>query len=150
MDSYGNFSIGGLLTPIKDFGCPRTYQDAGPIVSFPDIPGWYHIWFLKHYLDPKGDTITTFEDTVAGTQENDHDVRPDLSVDQWVFQGVVIPGRKVMLGWWKANPDAGISDGYAGESGPWIMWEAPVDDEWIARSEKITRDTAGSPAGWFK
>ncbi|KAJ4367353.1 hypothetical protein N0V83_006934 [Neocucurbitaria cava] len=75
-----------------------------PLPPQAGIPGWQRITFMKHFMD-------------------DFD-----QVDQdnlWAYEGVVLPGGRIILGrWWYASDEVNFSTDY---NGPFILWA--VDPE---------------------
>ncbi|KAK3204076.1 hypothetical protein GRF29_106g1594149 [Pseudopithomyces chartarum] len=71
------------------------------------IPGWQRISFMKHFEE-------------------------DLSVvgqdDLWAYEGVVVPGGRMILGrWWYASDEDLDFDGEYG--GPFVLWAVDGEDE---------------------
>lgn len=69
-----------------------------PLPPQREIPGWQRMTMMKYWTEP-------------GTNEIDMN-------SLWAYEGVVLPGGKIMLGrWWHPSPTPG--DEY---SGPFIFW----------------------------
>jgi hypothetical protein len=121
-DIYGPFSIVGVVTPL---------------LSQERIPGWHHVFMLKHYVDPTGFTELCAEEEAAATASlND---APDHEVHQWRFSGVVLPGSKLMLGWWDMHR-AAEEQLAAGQLGPWIMWWAEETPAWLEKTVGLKKE----------
>ncbi|KAH7114224.1 hypothetical protein B0J11DRAFT_496496 [Dendryphion nanum] len=76
-----------------------------PLVPQGSIAGWQRVTFMKH-----------FEDLDQATTD-----------DLWAYEGVVLPGGRIMVGrWWYASGDCKSLD-WGDNSGPFILWavEAP-------------------------
>lgn len=70
------------------------------------IPGWHRITMMKHF------------DENYNNLDADH---------LWAYEGVVLPGGRLIVGrWWYASEHP-TSAGYAEDSGPFILWA--VDEE---------------------
>ncbi|CAG5156861.1 uncharacterized protein ALTATR162_LOCUS4654 [Alternaria atra] len=69
------------------------------------IPGWQRITFMKHF-----------------TQDYDHPNEDNL----WAYEGVVLPGGRIILGrWWFASEQGHPSLEY---NGPFILWAIDEPD----------------------
>jgi hypothetical protein len=56
-----------------------------PLAPQNGIPGWQRVTFMKHFVD---------------------DLDNILDDDLWAYEGVVLPGGRMMFGrWWYASPD---------------------------------------------
>lgn len=74
------------------------------------IPGWQRLTMMKFFADDNGDV--------------------DYGHALWAYEGVVLPGGKIIVGrWW--SPD-GMDPVY---SGPFILWCVDGDDPTPAESE---------------
>ncbi|KAL5389947.1 hypothetical protein DPSP01_002006 [Paraphaeosphaeria sporulosa] len=71
------------------------------------IPGWQRITMMKH-----------FEDDIAAVQDD----------NLWAYEGVVLPGGKIILGrWWFASDEhINFDDEYGG---PFIFWAVEPEEE---------------------
>ncbi|KAF2691128.1 hypothetical protein K458DRAFT_382702 [Lentithecium fluviatile CBS 122367] len=83
-----------------------------PLPDQSGIPGWQRITLMKH-----------FEEELDMLDEDNH----------WAYEGVVLPGGRIILGrWWWANDEVDFDDEYGG---PFILWavdsapELPCDSD---------------------
>ncbi|KAH8727517.1 hypothetical protein GQ44DRAFT_648578 [Phaeosphaeriaceae sp. PMI808] len=88
------------------------FNAVGWLNPLPDqhgIPGWQRITFMKHFMD----------DLDGIEQDN-----------LWAYEGVVLPGGRIILGrWWFASEDVDFDKDY---NGPFILWavdEPDIEDE---------------------
>ncbi|KAF2745527.1 hypothetical protein M011DRAFT_138892 [Sporormia fimetaria CBS 119925] len=94
--------------PILVQGQGRDHDDTffasgwlNPLAPQHGIPGWQRVTLMKHY-DQGYDNI--------------------LEDDLWAYEGVVLPGGRIMLGrWWYANDEPTDPD-YGSYGGPFILW----------------------------
>ncbi|KAF2739843.1 hypothetical protein EJ04DRAFT_425903 [Polyplosphaeria fusca] len=81
------------------------------------IPGWQRITFMKYFLD-----------------EEDVGIEMD---SLWAYEGVVLPGGRMMLGrWWYANNDPRSRS--PENSGPFIFWAVDPDMDDMIESDNDT------------
>ncbi|KAF2448013.1 hypothetical protein P171DRAFT_482705 [Karstenula rhodostoma CBS 690.94] len=74
-----------------------------------DIPGWQRITFMKH-----------FEDDLEFVNRD----------NLWAYEGVVLPGGKIILGrWWFASSDDEVVDLDNEYGGPFIFWAVEPEDQ---------------------
>jgi len=75
------------------------------------IPGWQRITFMKHFMD---------------------DFDSDDEDNLWAYEGVVLPGGRIILGrWWYASDTVNFSADY---NGPFILWA--VDEPEVESEEE--------------
>lgn len=122
-DIYGPFSIVGVVTPLP----PQE-----------NIPGWHHVFMLKHFVDPTGFMeLCEGEEAAATVSLN---AAPDHELHQWRFSGVVLPGSKMMLGWWDMQREPEEQPLAAGRLGPWIMWWAEETPAWLEKTAGLKKE----------
>lgn len=81
-----------------------------PLPEQGGIPGWQRITLMKHFLD-----------------EFEQEIEED---NLWAYEGVVLPGGRIILGrWWYATDEVDFDNDY---NGPFILWavdEPDLEDE---------------------
>lgn len=98
------------------------------------IPGWQRITMMKKWtkFDPAlSDSQFPQPDDASGKgfalySKGDAE---DRVVDErcWAYEGVVLPGRMIMLGrWWSPTDQTGEML----ETGPWILWKTSDRGDW--------------------
>ncbi|KAH7414389.1 hypothetical protein DE146DRAFT_763127 [Phaeosphaeria sp. MPI-PUGE-AT-0046c] len=84
------------------------FKAIGWLNPLPDqhgVPGWQRITFMKHFVD----------DFDQMEQDN-----------LWAYEGVVLPGGRIILGrWWYASDEVDMNQDY---NGPFILWAVDVAD----------------------
>ncbi|KAF1840797.1 uncharacterized protein K460DRAFT_380586 [Cucurbitaria berberidis CBS 394.84] len=83
-----------------------------PLPPQAGIPGWQRITFMKHFMD-----------------DFDQVDRDNL----WAYEGVVLPGGRIILGrWWFASDPVDFNNDY---NGPFILWAVDPEPELTDDSE---------------
>jgi hypothetical protein len=102
-EAQGSIQFVGSGTDLDDdFRC-MGWLNALPLQQ--GIPGWQRITFMKHFMD----------DDLADWEED----------NLWAYEGVVLPGGKIILGrWWFASPnvDLNVSRVEWDLGGTWLTW----------------------------
>ncbi|KAF2995871.1 hypothetical protein E8E13_004081 [Curvularia kusanoi] len=102
VDRDNNLQFKGTGTDLDD-----EFHATGWLNALPDqygIPGWQRITFMKHFD----------EDLEFVDQDN-----------LWAYEGVVLPGGRVIVGrWWFASEAVNPDSDY---NGPFILWAAEPD-----------------------
>ncbi|KAF2654384.1 hypothetical protein K491DRAFT_768939 [Lophiostoma macrostomum CBS 122681] len=77
-----------------------------PLIPQYGIPGWQRVTFMKHFVN---------------------DLDNVLNDDLWAYEGVVLPGGRMMFGrWWYASIDP-ADPHYGDNSGPFMLWAVDSD-----------------------
>ena len=120
----------------------KFFELVGNIYALPEqagIPGWQHISFLKFYPHLKrGENFDWLK--FRSTDE-----AQDQDCELWAYEGIMIPGNKVIIGRWfrpeGPRPDAGHQCWF--EAGPSLMWctdESELDREKREKKERKIKD----------
>ncbi|KAH6615265.1 hypothetical protein C7974DRAFT_443417 [Boeremia exigua] len=84
------------------------FQAIGWLNALPDqcgIPGWQRITFMKHFAEDLDDVD---------------------SDNLWAYEGVVLPGGRIIVGrWWFASEAVDFNRDY---NGPFILWASEPDE----------------------